>query len=364
MEAITKLYGDYENNPSVVFTVDDTNEYIIIMSKLKSTTTNEDRANVIDPKFARFMGSEFMIQCIFRKSDPENELERCGNSYIVGSIIQYDSKPTDITHRGIFYFKTLEAAYYYKLGIPLSGTHKVYTYSGMLIHISTHVCGKLNGEYLDCHPNGQVFEKCYYTDNVKNDGKHVKYYSNGMIMEECNYKNGKRDGKLVGYNDDGTLSFEEHYIDGLLNGAYTEYKNGHIIKISEYRNGKLNGYCIEYSDDGRIVREYNHINNQLDGEFVEYSVDGFMLRKYNYKDGMVNGESIEYYGTSDNKINRMCTYVDRVIHGEYVRYYDNGNVPSKCTYINGEIEGTYTKYNRDGTIKSVHEYVHSEKLRS
>jgi hypothetical protein len=132
MKLRTQLYGHYEESGHVFKSC---GPYIVVMKKLKDTVTNEDRASVVDPLNAKFRGTHFMVVLIFDKMEPKYTVKQTENTihlrdklkYIVGEVVyanDYDHDSSKICAPGIHYFKSLEAAFYYNLGIFCNITYQ------------------------------------------------------------------------------------------------------------------------------------------------------------------------------------------------------------------------------------------------
>lgn len=77
---------------------------------------------------------------------------------------------------------------------------------------------RLEGEYKEFYPDGELSNKFYYKNNVMVDrsGKPVTgvlnyYFKNGRLMESNSFKNGLPDGPIKFYHPDGYLISETIY---------------------------------------------------------------------------------------------------------------------------------------------------------
>jgi antitoxin component YwqK of YwqJK toxin-antitoxin module len=84
--------------------------------------------------------------------------------------------------------------------------------------------GKINGEYITYHYNGDLCCICNYVDG-KIEGEWKKYYSSGQLETIGNYIDGKQDGQFITYNDNSSELCRD--------------KDSYTIKdISNYVNGE------------------------------------------------------------------------------------------------------------------------------
>ena len=75
--------------------------------------------------------------------------------------------------------------------------------------------GKLEGEGLTYHDNGQLWIKQYHKDGKK-EGEELSYYQNGQLHMKRNYMNGYIEGKWLTYNKNGKLEKTVIFKDGKL----------------------------------------------------------------------------------------------------------------------------------------------------
>ena len=67
----------------------------------------------------------------------------------------------------------------------------------------------------ECYETGEVEEEYYYV-NGELEGKYTEYYKNGKIEEEGTFKDGELEGKYFHYNKEGGIKKEEIYKNGEL----------------------------------------------------------------------------------------------------------------------------------------------------
>lgn len=98
-------------------------KWLVVMEKLSSTITNEDRESLKDARFAKFRANELKVVKIinmtkpgFAKTKIRNYYEDDITIYEVGEIVKpnsYDIYKNEVCSNGIHYFKTLMPAYFY-----------------------------------------------------------------------------------------------------------------------------------------------------------------------------------------------------------------------------------------------------------
>jgi hypothetical protein len=150
LEQVKKLYGHYETN-GYVFTKCRGNR-IAILKKTNTTTTDEGRI-VADSKFALYTGSLFYVVLIFDMYEPHRTYQSAFQWY----------------ETNIQYFKSLEAAYYYKIEnfAQYNGIHKEFDRNGMLVKECEYENGKLHGKLKRYDYGNLVYIDTYHRGNFK-----------------------------------------------------------------------------------------------------------------------------------------------------------------------------------------------------
>lgn len=112
--------------------------------------------------------------------------------------------------------------------------------------------GKLQGESLKWHPNGQLEEQNYFV-NGKEQGTALWYHDNGQLALEIDLKNGLREGKFRSYFPSGVLSAEGQYKDNLSIAPFIEYyENQQIQMYLPHTAGNRDGTARWFYEDGTI----------------------------------------------------------------------------------------------------------------
>ena len=112
--------------------------------------------------------------------------------------------------------------------------------SNLLIVENYSDVGELEGERLVYYPNGQVAEKQFYKNGLK-DGIFTRYTDKNVILEELIYLNGELHGYSKYYSPKGELIIEGAYKKGKKEGVWKYYENGKLKEakdLSEQRQIK------------------------------------------------------------------------------------------------------------------------------
>ena len=115
------------------------------------------------------------------------------------------------------------------------------------------------------------------------NGPYIRYYENGQIMESGNYVNGKLDGLWTEYYIGGQTKIKIAYSNDVLNGIYEKYyENGELKYSGEYVNGKRHGDFLRQFPNGETRETRSYINGKKDGEWTEYDEKGKIISKVTY----------------------------------------------------------------------------------
>lgn len=182
---------------------------IVTMRLLPDSITNEERAGVTNPNFAKFRTNKVKVVSII---DP-NTMERknkarslCDSTftYMVDStiVVHFNIDIDKVCSSGIHYFKTREAAlsWYYLHHEKIEGKHVAYNDNGGKTYKFVY-SDKKQVESVSYYPNGKKHCKRRYNDAgiEKEEG----WYDNGQKAYEDNYENGKKRGKDEGWWKNG-----------------------------------------------------------------------------------------------------------------------------------------------------------------
>lgn len=193
--------------------------------------------------------------------------------------------------------------------------------------------------------------------NGKIDGEHIKYHDNGQVAEKTPYVKGYREGNAQFYNKEGKLLHEGTYkndypYEGTFNGFYaTEvitYSAGkRVAEKSFYSNGAI--------QKDHIIGKENVMYDSLGQEIARltyrdgYPYEGKLIEMYNdlissisiYKKGMM--ASSQYF---ENGLPYETTVYNKDYgYDKKITYYTNGQVKKETFYEEyyAKEEKTYDK---------------------
>jgi antitoxin component YwqK of YwqJK toxin-antitoxin module len=281
----------------------------------------------------------------------------------------------------------------------INGVEKVYYETGKLNWESTIKKNIYDGDMKLYYPNGKLWVERTMKDGViwniislfdttgkpldfgtfKNGNGLLKYYSDSCVLvSSYEYKDGKKHGKGTGYFPNGKISFENTWVDGIIEGIEKQYfKNGKLFEEITYEKGSLNGNVKVYHFNGKLFYEEYFVNDLLWNIISIADTSGHPLDQGTFKDGTgtikTYSDSGTYYGIRSvvcghnqgkaelyypsGKLKSKLNYANDTLDGDQIHYYENGNVKIIEPYINGIMDGTSIAYHNNGVLWTKREYV-------
>lgn len=121
--------------------------------------------------------------------------------------------------------------------------------------------GKLKGEELLYHPNGQLQKKAVASNGALN-GPFTYYYDNGNLYQEGFYKNGAIEDTLKTYYKSGVLKEFVIFVGGEENGTiHYFYPSGKLHYTGTLLNGdNKDGAFVYYDEEGNPYKKESCLN--------------------------------------------------------------------------------------------------------
>jgi antitoxin component YwqK of YwqJK toxin-antitoxin module len=137
-----------------------------------------------------------------------------------------------------------------------------------------------NGEFVSCHPNGQVNEKGAVTGGRKT-GVWYGYHPNGTLALKARW-DGETSLIMDAWNDKGEPLVQNG------NGTYASIaETGKTLVRGGYENGLQDGeWTTYYPDTGAVMQVMNYVAGRLEGPSTGYTQSGATTS------GLVNGSGI------------------------------------------------------------------------
>jgi len=141
----------------------------------------------------------------------------------------------------------------------LDGEFITYYGAGKMEKKGMYVKGKREGEWTTFYQNGEEKEKIIFKNDeaVKKkagDKKGGSESSNKFLNGQVKTAGNKVDGEYIEYYPTGQVQSKKHYKKGVLNGPILKYSlHGQLEEKGEYVNGELDGEFILYMEDGTVM---------------------------------------------------------------------------------------------------------------
>lgn len=192
---------------------------------------NEKRSGIVNPNYAQFRAAK--VRCIqiydifsHKEHNVGYSIRNNNFKYEVGTMVTVDdfdlNDNDEIIGRGIHYFKSEDAAYwyYFKIFNNYTGSYFHYNINGRLVIEGSYQLGK-------CH------------------GKWITWYDNGVKRDEGCYNNGKYNGLWTFYQDNGKKRRAGSYVNN--------------IKSDGWKYWNFRGKQIYHTPDGSYTEYYRQI---------------------------------------------------------------------------------------------------------
>jgi antitoxin component YwqK of YwqJK toxin-antitoxin module len=171
----------------------------------------------------------------------------------------------------------------------------------------------------------QILKRSYYDFYERQ--KKEEYYVNAK---------GEQHGPYKSFNERGIVQEESTFVNGEMNGMYTQYYTGsgrQILRSKEtYKNGVKNGPAFYY-DEGILVRQGSFVNDAREGIWTYIDKKGYPDRKgfeylkstCTFKNGepFLEGKYLEYFYPANKLYKEMTVKYGKAINDEKF-WFPNG----------------------------------------
>ncbi len=222
-----------------------------------------------------------------------------------------------------------------------------------------------DGEYLERHPNGQIYRKYLYKDAMF-DGLNQEFYATGQLKLRVLYKDKKKHGSYEEWFEDGRQAVSILFDNGLKSGMSTTWHpNGQKASSGMFRKGNPEGLFQEWFENGSLSSERNFIITKegscLDGDVSIWHPDGTLAEISHFSAGVPVKEHLIYYprqeGCQDNQLSRSMHYSNGKPDGECSSFYPNGMTHALINYRSGVLHGKKALWDQNGTLIEEAHYV-------
>lgn len=209
--------------------------------------------------------------------------------------------------------------------------------------------GKLHGDYIEWHPNGQMALNCKYIDNLRT-GIWLEYYPSGIPQYQVLMENGLRNGIEQQWHPNGRPKAIIPYRDGQREGEATYFCSNGITQINAfYDDDQEVGTHYHYYCDGKPHAVYSYGGSEIYLEqFWDKSGEQLILDGY--------GSLSDYDSLKQERFE--ITYDMGQKNGPARFWFPNGKLKREGHFLNDLETGDWTFYAEDGTFLDKGTFVH------
>lgn len=246
--------------------------------------------------------------------------------------------------------------------------------------------GSQHGPDWQLFPNGLPRLRQVW-DHGELEGPFTVLWPSGILRQEGTYRRGQRDGSFVQYFRTGDRHLEYTYADGVPQGVWYEwFVEGQLTSEERFRDGRRHGLCRRWvrrelpegmvedpSAEAVLLEEFEYVDGVLEGAWTDYwpstgelrrtgrmendlkvglwrahREDGSLKAEREFVAGVQEGRETLY----DEEGNRIAEnlYSDGVQQGLQRSWYSNGQLQSEGEMVAGLREGPWTYHQPDGTV--------------
>jgi len=250
------------------------------------------------------------------------------------------------------------------------GTTRAWDKDGSLSAEITYEKGKLKGDSIYYHPNGEIKKIVPYLQGVIH-GKVKEYDMYGNLAAEIEYQLGEKHGLVSFLGSDTIPAYEEEYVKGKLkrgvykdptgavasrvedgSGIQTFYENGHLRKKLSISNGEQAGEMWLYNEEGVLESSFSLKNGEKHGLETLYFLDETPKLAMNWHNGEVAGQVKTWYRSG--LVKSETDMHDNTKHGMGIAWYEDGSLMLVEEYEKGKlVSGKYFKKGEEMPISKI-----------
>lgn len=216
---------------------------------------------------------------------------------------------------------------------------------------SLDIEGKLHGNFLSWHENGEQKMICNY-DHGEFDGKQQEFYENKQLRFEGFYVDKLREGLFREWHQDGTPSFEGTFAEGNKEGTFKDWHpNGKIKLEKNFKNALYHGVQSEWYENGQKRLAAHYVEGKKSDAHKMWSEAGTLLFEGSFDLDMPTGKHISYY--PNKKTREVAHFLAGKKVGVHEIYYENGQLQHTETYKDDLLEGESKGFYPDGSAAFV-----------
>ncbi len=216
-----------------------------------------------------------------------------------------------------------------------------FTPDGSRRSVESWAKGRQHGEQLTWFADGGLAERITYA-NGEQDGVHEQFFPGGQVKYRGTFVRGLGDGTFTWYHPNGVKEIEGRMVNGDRDGIWYHFlENGKVQVQMVYRQGRFvrekreNGLFREYCDDDQVRSEVTYVQGRLEGPFTEYHCNGTWVEEPLPADPALGGGSEMQRVLKGQTRKREGTYRNGLLQGAVTEYDGSGRVISRVEYVDG-----------------------------
>lgn len=120
------------------------------------------------------------------------------------------------------------------------------------------------------------------------NGLPEKQYSDGTLKSDYEVKNGKIHGEYIEYHENGNVLIKGLYNNGSAEGEWIEYyQNGVTLQVNHYNKDMLHGDQQGWHENGQLALVGDYVNNKEEGKHFYFGLNGDTLKIETYENGIM-----------------------------------------------------------------------------
>ena len=210
------------------------------------------------------------------------------------------------------------------------------------------------GNSVGYHENGQKSIETSFLEG-KLDGQYSEWYDNGQLKIQSSYSGGELSDTLVEYFHSGQIQKKCNYSHGVHDGYYKEFwENGNSKVTGHYSEGEKNGEFLNLNDEGGIIERSNFVNDSLDGVYEKFWEADILKFSGYYSIGKAINEHRSYFANGHLKERTLYDSLGNRISREYHMKYKEDTLRYVESYVDN-IRITKKGYSGTGVLEDIYE---------
>lgn len=192
-------------------------------------------------------------------------------------------------------------------------------------------------------------------DSGQHHGRVTEYSADGLLERSYMARHGVRHGPYAEYWPP-TLRLAGTYVDGELDGVWTERVEGRPVRQATFSGGRLNGEAALWNSETADLWRFQFVDEMVHGPVEKRTSDGELLVSGEFDHGRWWG-TWRFLGPAGKDLGG-CELPQGTGHCEV--FHPNGQLERRASYVDGKPHGQDARYYDNGERQLVFEFEHGE----